>query len=193
MGEEKEGMSTWVVSLSVSLFLSVYVCLPPLPSPVWAYHCLSCLSVSMHVCLSVCLCLYVSVCVCLSPFPSPCVSHCLSDCCLSDSQSFIQPLAQCSLCRKDIRNKKQTWRFRSRRPELWRKTFRGCHEKHLGIVESPAKKTFNYAPYAKVIMFGWIPKPETTWGLSGPPWCINLLTPLEKMFCFPWWQMLPNC
>lgn len=188
-------MSPWVLSLSVSLFPSVYVCLPPLPSPVCKHITVSLFCQSL--CMSVCLSLYMSMCVCLSPVPSPppstCVSHCLSDCCLSDSQSFIQPLAQCSLCRKDIRNKKQTWRFRSRRPELWRKTFRGCHEKHLGIVESPAKKMFNYAPYAKVIMFRLILRTETAWGLSGPQWCINLFTPLEMMFFFQWWQMLSNC
>lgn len=187
MGEEKEGMSPWVLSLSVSLFFSAYVCLPPLPSPVCEH-----ITVSLCACLSVCL--YTCPCVSAFPlFPPHRVSHCLSDCCLSDSQSFIQPLAQCSLCRKDIRNKKQTWRFRSRRPELWRKTFRGCHEKHLGIVESPAKKMFNYAPYAKVIMFRLILRTETAWGLSGPQWCINLFTPLEMMFFFQWWQMLSNC
>lgn len=175
MGEEKEGVSTWVS-----------VCLPPLPPSVCGH-----ITVSL-VCLSVCLSLCMFVYVCPPP-PSECVSHCLSEYCLSDSQSFIQPLAQCSLCRKDIRNKKQTWRFRSRRPELWRKTFRGCHEKHLGIVESPAKKMFNYAPYAKVIMLRLILKTETEWGLSSPQWCINLFTPLEMMFFFQWWQMLSNC
>lgn len=61
----------------------------------------------------------------------PRVSVCESECvCLPrrwGAQTFIQSLAQCSLCRKDIRNKKQTWRFRSRLPELLRKTFRWCH------------------------------------------------------------------
>lgn len=53
-----------------------------------------------------------------------CVSLDVRLCLLSGLQSFIQPLAQCGLCRKDIRNKKQTGRFRSRQPELLRKTFR---------------------------------------------------------------------
>lgn len=64
MGEEKEGMSPWVLSLSVSLFLSVYVCLPPLSSPVCEHITVSLFCQSM--CMSVCLSLYMSMCL---PFP----------------------------------------------------------------------------------------------------------------------------
>jgi hypothetical protein len=54
----------------------------------------------------------------------------------------------------------------------------------MGIVESPEKKMFNYALYAKAITFRSIPKTETVWGSSSPQWCISLFTPLEIMVFF---------
>lgn len=81
----------------------------------------------IHGCLSVSVCLSASPptsCVCggisLSAL-SVSVHVCLSDYRLSDSQSFIQPLAQCSLCGKDIRNKKTNLKIQEQAARIMKK------------------------------------------------------------------------